>query len=70
MDRAELRRLAFGSCRKQNLKQPIWDAVAATEPELWLWTGDAVYPQWPTTPELLREALRVAEAHEGSHALG
>ena len=51
-----LRRIAFGSCRKQKRPQPVWDAVAATEPELWLWTGDSIYPQTPTTPELLRSA--------------
>ena len=64
-----LRRIAFGSCRKQKRPQPVWDAVAATEPELWLWTGDSIYPQTPTTPELLRSAYEAAEADRGYQAM-
>ena len=64
-----LRRIAFGSCRKQGKPQPVWDAVAATEPELWLWTGDSIYPQTPTTPELLRSAYEMAEADRGYRAM-
>ena len=36
-------RIAFGSCAKQNDPQPIWDAVLAAEPELFLLTGDNIY---------------------------
>ena len=68
-DDAPLRRIAFGSCRKQAKPQPVWDAVAATEPELWLWTGDSIYPQTPTTPELLRSAYESAEADRGYRAM-
>jgi len=40
----ELRRLAFGSCAKQKyVRQPIWDVVAATQPDAFIWTGDAHY---------------------------
>jgi len=66
---AALRRIAFGSCRKQKQPQPVWDAVAATKPELWLWTGDSIYPQTPTTPELLRSAYESAEAERGYRAM-
>ena len=68
-DNEALTRIAFGSCRKQKLPQPVWDAVAATAPELWLWTGDAIYPEWPTTPELLKAAYEIAEAHSGHRAM-
>ena len=64
-----LGRLAFGSCRKQTKPQPIWGAVAATRPELWLWTGDSIYPKSPTTPELLRSAYEVAAADDGHRAM-
>ena len=64
-----LRRIAFGSCRKQKQPQPVWDAIAATQPELWLWTGDAIYPKWPTTPALLRDAYEIAEANPGQRAM-
>jgi len=64
-----LSRLAFGSCRKQTKPQPIWEAVAATQPELWLWTGDAIYPSWPSTPALLRDAYAQADADHGQRAM-
>lgn len=64
-----LARLAFGSCRKQTHKQPVWEAVAATQPELWLWTGDAIYPKSPSTPALLRDAYAQADADHGQRAM-
>jgi alkaline phosphatase D len=38
-------RIAFGSCCKSQIdaQQPIWDAVAAMEPDLFLWLGDNIY---------------------------
>lgn len=36
-------RIALGSCSKQQHLTRIWEVVAATQPELWLWLGDAVY---------------------------
>jgi alkaline phosphatase D len=39
-----LDRLAFGSCSKQGLPQPLWPAIVASKPQVWLWTGDAIYP--------------------------
>lgn len=38
-----LRRIAFGSCADQDKPQPIWDAVVATRPELFLFIGDLIY---------------------------
>jgi alkaline phosphatase D len=43
-----LERVAFGSCNKQNktdLQSVAWASVAAFNPQLWLWTGDAVYSE-------------------------
>lgn len=45
-------RIAFGSCAKQNLEQPIWDAVLDFKPELWIWMGDNIYGDSPN-PEVL-----------------
>jgi alkaline phosphatase D len=42
-DREPLTRIAIGSCNRQDLDQPIWDHVLATEPDLWIWLGDNVY---------------------------
>jgi alkaline phosphatase D len=40
---APLQRIAFGSCANQNLDQPIWDAVLAAKPDLFLFVGDNIY---------------------------
>jgi alkaline phosphatase D len=36
-------RLAFGSCNRQTLPQPLWPLVAARAPDAWAWLGDIVY---------------------------
>ncbi|MBX7125444.1 MAG: alkaline phosphatase family protein [Cyclobacteriaceae bacterium] len=35
-------RIAFGSCSQQQNEQ-LWDAVLATQPDLWIWLGDNIY---------------------------
>lgn len=37
------RKIAFGSCAKQNKPQPIWDAINALRPDLFIFLGDNVY---------------------------
>ena len=55
-----VRRIAFGSCAFQWVEQPIWKAVVATEPDLWLFLGDAIYGDFDgekvvsVTPESLQ----------------
>ncbi|MCE4553828.1 alkaline phosphatase D family protein [Roseateles cellulosilyticus] len=36
-------RIAFGSCAKQSKPQPVWAAVRAARPELFLFLGDNLY---------------------------
>ena len=43
--------VAFGSCSKQYLPQ-LWDEVLETYPNIWIWTGDIVYPRKYTVEEL------------------
>jgi alkaline phosphatase D len=38
-----LTRIAVGSCARQDRPQPIWDAVVAARPELFLFLGDNIY---------------------------
>lgn len=57
-DEAPLRRIAFGSCNAQQLPQPIWEAVIDSDPDLWIWTGDIVYPKADSL-ELLRAAYAI-----------
>ncbi len=35
--------IAFGSCNKQYLPQPIWEFVTQNKPDLWIWLGDNIY---------------------------
>eukprot|EP00658_Telonema_sp_P-2_P064331 TRINITY_DN53280_c0_g1_i1.p1 TRINITY_DN53280_c0_g1~~TRINITY_DN53280_c0_g1_i1.p1 ORF type:complete len:161 (-),score=17.20 TRINITY_DN53280_c0_g1_i1:115-597(-) len=36
-------RIGFGSCNKQWKYNPHWEHVEQWEPEIWIWTGDAIY---------------------------
>lgn len=38
-----IQRIAFGSCVHQDKPQPIWDAVLAARPQLFLMIGDNIY---------------------------
>ncbi len=38
-----LTRIAFGSCAKETKDQPIWEAVLAAKPDLFVFLGDNVY---------------------------
>jgi alkaline phosphatase D len=42
-DKLILSRIAFGSCARQDKLQPIWDAVVATKPDVYLALGDNIY---------------------------
>ena len=35
--------IAFGACAQQNRAQPIWDAIVAKHPDLFIFTGDNIY---------------------------
>ncbi len=35
--------IAFGSCARQDMDQPVWDSIAALEPDLFVFLGDTVY---------------------------
>src|SRR5215218_7890200 len=36
-------RIAFGSCCRQDKPQPIWDAIASAQPDVFIWLGDNIY---------------------------
>jgi alkaline phosphatase D len=38
-----LNTIAFGSCNKTEEKQVLWDDISATNPDMWIWLGDAIY---------------------------
>ena len=40
---AEQTTIAFGACAHQDRAQPIWDAIVAKRPDLFIFTGDNIY---------------------------
>src|SRR5207244_504444 len=57
--RPPLSRIAFGSCADQVKPQPIWDAILAYRPELFIFAGDNVYGDFNTA-----EAANLKRAYE------
>ena len=42
-DEKRLSKISFGSCAKQDKPQPIWEAIVAGTPELFVFLGDNIY---------------------------
>ena len=64
--------IAFGSCAKQGQPQPVWEAIAAQRPDLFLFIGDNVYADRPDDPESvgdIAEAYRALGAQPGYQKL-
>ena len=38
-----LKKLAFGSCNKNDKTNHLWDEISKFDPQLWMWLGDIVY---------------------------
>ena len=38
-----LQTIVFGSCNKQDSRQPLWQPVLQHKPDLWIWLGDNIY---------------------------
>ncbi|HWY52735.1 MAG TPA: alkaline phosphatase D family protein [Chthoniobacterales bacterium] len=49
-----LERIAFGSCNREYKPQPLWSAIRACQPNLWIWLGDNVYGSAYDLPDLAR----------------
>lgn len=65
-----LTRIAFGSCADQEKPQPIWDAVLAYRPELFVFAGDNVYGDSKTADLAeLKAAYAKADTIEGYRRL-
>lgn len=56
-----LSRIAFGSCAKQSKDQPIWKAVLAARPDLFVFLGDNVYGDTRDMAELRARYQQLAE---------
>lgn len=40
---ANLQRIAFGSCNRQDKPQGYWEQIASYQPDQWIWLGDNIY---------------------------
>ncbi len=49
-----LQKIAFGSCNRQNLPQPMWRKLVEEKPDLWIWTGDVIYANTDDMGQLSR----------------
>lgn len=59
-----LTRIAFGSCAHQDKDQPIWEAVLAAKPDLFMFLGDNVYGD-TRDPAALKAAYATFAAKPG-----
>jgi alkaline phosphatase D len=64
-----LRRVGFASCIDQGKPQPIWDAVLADRPDLFVFGGDNVYCEMPYSLANLRRAYAQAVESPGMSRL-
>lgn len=67
-EEAEISRIALGSCADQRKAQPIWDAVLASDPNLFVFLGDNVYADTEDMNEM-RRAYAMLAAHENFRKL-
>jgi len=63
-----LTRIAFGSCADQTEPQPIWDAIVASDPDLFVFLGDNVYGDTEDMDEL-KAAYALLDAQPGYQKL-
>jgi len=43
LQKEPLSTLAFGSCNRQDLPQPLWPVINQNNPQVWTWLGDNIY---------------------------
>jgi alkaline phosphatase D len=56
--------LAFGSCNRHNLPQPLWPVIARDRPDVWMWLGDNVYGD-TDDPAVLKSKYDAQLQHPG-----
>ncbi len=55
-----LSKIAFGSCSDQELPQPVWDPIAAFDPDVFLYIGDNIYADTEDMAVMRSKYLRQA----------
>jgi alkaline phosphatase D len=56
---ATLEVIAFGSCNRDELPQPLWPVITENAPQLWIWGGDNIYADWYENPDGKKEHYTV-----------
>ncbi|MCH7409962.1 alkaline phosphatase family protein [Belliella sp. DSM 111904] len=64
----EVQRIAFGSCNKHDLPQPLWNPIIEDSPEVFVWLGDNVYGDTHDM-DLLKRKYDAQKAIEGYQKL-
>ncbi|MCA1659312.1 MAG: alkaline phosphatase family protein [Verrucomicrobiaceae bacterium] len=60
-DERPLKRVAFGSCTREYKPQPLWKAIKAAQPDVWVWLGDIVYGEADNLKDLARRYRTLKE---------
>lgn len=47
--------MAFGSCNREDLPQPLWEPIVQNKPQVWVWLGDNMYGDSDTMAVLQRK---------------
>ncbi|MFL0684151.1 MAG: alkaline phosphatase D family protein [Algoriphagus aquaeductus] len=58
IDSDSIQVIAFGSCNRQDLPQPLWDQIVSENPDLWIWMGDNIYGDSPVMDTLSAKYAR------------
>lgn len=61
-------RIAFGSCNKHDLPQPLWQPILSNKPDLWIWLGDIVYADTDNM-KVMQRKYEAVKANPGYQAL-
>lgn len=49
--------IAFGSCNKEDLSQPLWSPILNNQPDLFLWGGDNIYADTDNAEKMKAEYI-------------
>jgi len=60
--------IAFGSCNREDAKQPLWDEILKNKPDVFLWGGDNVYADTDSEAQLAA-AYQLQENNAGYNKL-
>lgn len=60
--------IAFGSCNRQDLDQPLWSFIVDNNPDLWIWLGDNIYGDTDDM-NVLREKYALQKSNTGYQKL-